>query len=210
MKIFLAIPTINRLYPDMVKALFEINKNTEHEITLRFISSQPTDVVRNKLVEEFLETDCEVLWFMDDDAIPPVDILSLLEGPFDIIAPLTYIYQEHNLIPNLWMIDGKKKSVKKTDGKQLEKVDACGMGCVFIGRNVFEGMEKPYFKFVTNVNHNTLLESETFYFFKKVKKLDYNVYVDPRMNCGHIKHMNLDLVAYQMSKAVKNYKGRTE
>ena len=92
MKIFLAIPTINKLYPDMVKALFEINKNTEHEITLRFISSQPTDVVRNKLVEEFLETDCEVLWFMDDDAIPPVDILSLLEGNvFDVIAPFPCI-----------------------------------------------------------------------------------------------------------------------
>lgn len=208
MKVFLAIPTINKIFPDVVNKIFKITKDTKHETQLFFISQQPTDVSRNKCVEAFLKTDCDVLWFLDDDQIPLEDIYELLDKDFDIIAPLTYIYQEHNLIPNLFMIDDNKKRIKKDTDIGLEKVDACGMGCVFIKRDVFEKIQKPYFKFLTNDEHNLVTESETFYFFNKCKQQDINVFVDTSRNCGHIKNFNLDLVGYQMAKAVSNCRGR--
>ena len=205
MKIFLAIPTINKLHPTIFKALFEVTKNTKHDIQLFMISEQPVDVARNKCVNAFLHTDCEVLWFLDEDQLPSVDVLDLLENDFDIIAPLTYIYQGISLIPNLWMIEKGKRIIKKTDGKQLEQVDACGMGCVFIKRKVLETMNKPYFKTILDEFSSKVIMSETFYFFIGCKGKKFKTLVDPRMNCGHIKDFNLDIVAYQMNKVAHNY-----
>jgi hypothetical protein len=60
------------------------------------------------------------------------------------------------------------------------RADVCGFGCVLTHKEMFEKMEYPYFKIMTDIC------SEDFYFCVKAKESGFQLWADPRPRIGHI------------------------
>lgn len=164
---------------------------------------------RNKLVAKFLKSECEWIFFVDTDTIPPINALDMIKHKLDICSG--YYYQWHNkgLVPLiLKKVEGGYTSDvgRPTKIKNVVEVDAAGAGCLLINRNVFETIEKPYFLNPHN-DEGFVTSSEDIYFFKKAIKVGYKVYVDRSVVASHIKTVDLFEVAqwnYRIIQELKN------
>jgi|GEM_PF-6883070 len=75
--------------------------------------------------------------------------------------------------------------------------DVIGLGCVLMKTSVFRDMEKPYFHYSGDPRPDTSFRQmdEVMPFCAQANKLGIPIYIDPRVQCGHIMTMesNLDL-----------------
>jgi GT2 family glycosyltransferase len=157
------------------------------------------DFARNAVVDDFLASDCDVLWFLDSDVIPHRDIMSLFDkyeewelagAPYPVfMKPAGYdnqqvvftIYKEH---------DGKYLTANIPE-KGTEYVDGIATGCIFIKRSVFEGLQKPYFDFKYDPETRRMVEGEDIGFCRKVNALGKKFYTDYALLCNHYKKVGL-------------------
>lgn len=114
-----------------------------------------TDSNRNRIVKYFLEeTECDYLFQMDDDVRLPfpvgVSLKKLLEHAYPIIsgiyyrgsephAPIAFFYAQEETGPRNGYI-----SIIDWEPDSMLKLDAVGMGCTLIKREVFERMQKEF------------------------------------------------------------------
>jgi hypothetical protein len=87
----------------------------------------------------------------------------------------------------------------------IEFIDGAATGCLFIKREVFEKLERPYFEFKYDPITRMPIEGEDIGFCLKMAKLGIKFLVDYSMICKHYKN-NIDLVEmnnYAMSYAQK-------
>lgn len=109
------------------------------------------DINRNKIVDEFLRTDAEWLWWIDADNLPPVDALRrlfavgepLVSGLYyggslrDEITPIAYLRREDGAYHNL-------KQIYQWERGEIVPVDAVGMGCFLTHRSVYTDIAEQY------------------------------------------------------------------
>lgn len=178
----------------------------------------PHDFARNQFVEGFLESDCDVLWFLDSDVCPPKFIFDFLVNDYDKwqVAGAPY---------PLWMCapgttepsivfttydgvvkgeDGKDTGIVMTEcprsGQKM--VDALATGCMFIKREVFSKLSKPYFEFKFDYETRKVVEGEDLGFCLKLNKIGIRCLIDYSMVCKHYKKMCLlDMNNYAISYA---------
>jgi hypothetical protein len=81
-------------------------------------------------------------------------------------------------------------------------VDGLATGCLFIKRNVFEKLEKPYFEFKYDKESRRIVEGEDLGFALKCHDLGYKFFVDYGMVCKHMKKVCLlDMQNYATKKS---------
>jgi choline kinase len=138
-------------------------------------------VVRNNLVENFLKSDCTHALFLDGDEIFPENMVyKLLGHDKDIVSAYVCVKNQPNK-PNAYVkYKGKYIPYK---GVGLEEVDAVGFGQVLVKREVLEKMGSPWFAYEDS---KTKITTEEIYFFEKVKKLGYKLWVDYNLRCEHL------------------------
>ena len=155
------------------------------------ISEQPfIDDARNKVVMQFLETDCTHLLFVDDDHffVPSQKdaIVKLLAHDKDIVSGLYYnrgpphfpviLYLHHE--KPLPKFDYRYKSEADYPKNQLLPVDATGAGFLMIKRHVFEKIKPPWFL-------KTVWAGEDVFFFVKAKHHGFQAYIDTSVTPLH-------------------------
>lgn len=180
------------------------------------------DFARNKVVEEFLETDCDVLWFLDSDILPHENTLELITKHWDKWQAAGCPYPVFMTPSNE---DGKRvvytvyKSIAKDSKNGIaaahipaegtDFVDGIATGCLFIKRAIFENLEKPYFKFVYRESDRHIEMGEDIDFCLRVNKLGHQFFIDYSMVCSHFKHVDLlevnDYAIDFANKTLKNY-----
>lgn len=75
--------------------------------------------------------------------------------------------------------------------------DVIGLGCVLIDTKAFKDLQKPYFRYTPGITpsmkHKTM--DEVMHICAQWKKLGIPIYIDPRVQCGHITQMesNIDI-----------------
>lgn len=170
------------------------------------------DYARNEVVKDFLASDCDILWFLDSDVTPPLDVLDIVTehhekwlaagAPYPVFMP-----QGDDPIPHVVFTvyreggsGGLAPSAIPSAG--IDWVAGVGTGCMFLKREVFERLEKPYFEFKFDPQSRKPLVGEDLGFCLKLKDLSIPFFVDFAKVCKHLKTVDLlDVNNYAMSYA---------
>jgi hypothetical protein len=160
-----------------------------------FSSGMPFDHARNAACQHALEKGFTWLFFLDDDVVPPPDVLpKLISKGRDIIGGLYYRRAEP-IVP-VMLVDTKPKPsfITQFQVGSLVEVDLIGAGCMLVHRRVLEAMPPPRFEWLIDydgvLNKKFIPEedrcSEDFAFCRRAKKLGFSVCVDTSVQCSHI------------------------
>lgn len=166
------------------------------------------DRARCDVVDEFLASGCDVLWFLDSDVCPPNHVLDLVAHHYDKWQVAGAPYPIANIAPGCsdfginWTVykgvDFDKSNpdirgiyMSDLPAEGTEFVDGLATGCLFIKREVFAKMEKPWFEFKFDKETRRITEGEDLGFALKCHDLGIKFFVDYGMCCGHQKRVNL-------------------
>lgn len=186
MRILIAVPTFAAVEPEVFKAIY--NLRSEHELFFDFVKGYDCAVARNEIAKLTQLGGYDYVLMVDSDTIVPPDALELmLDPPADIVLG---VYPRKNTK------DGKTTIIKSDtpayhvsyhynelpEGRTIVK--GGGFGCALVKSNVFTRMDDPWFQYVTNADGSTL--SEDYYFCQNAAVYGMEVWMDPRVRCGHL------------------------
>jgi len=198
-KLLVAVPTMGTIHPLLVQRLIGWGRKYKDD-TISFYFTyyvSPVDRARNQIAHFFLEKDFTHLLTIDSDTIPPEDAIDrLLSHDKDVVSGLTPILRFAET--NDWeMYDNCFAQLEQaSDGPRthivqrhtgLHKIFRCGGSCMLIKRRVFEGLAKPYFKFIPTDDGLSHTKSEDIYFSENVVKGGFELYADSEVICTHHK-----------------------
>ena len=164
----------------------------------------------NAAAKGFLErsefVDVEWLCIVDNDTVPPRDILRMLDDvptEVDILSPTCHMtwsghvfpqqgfYKDDNMNP-AFVSDGPCAFYPLISNEPgLYEVDRVGGGCWFIRRRVFASMTKPYFQIRLDPETHGTDMTDDIYFQDQAKKLGFHLFADTRFLAAHYHSMNL-------------------
>mgnify|MGYP001606785611 CR=1 FL=1 len=143
---------------------------------------------RNILRQTVLENGYDYFLSLEQDVIPPPDIIQkLLSHKKSIVSGLYFTYHSYNgksqlLEPVLWGKSGKDDlkvlSEKDISKKGLIEVAACGLGCCLMHKNV---LEKIKFRF-----SNEFEGFDDVWFCYDAFNSGFKIYADTSMICKHL------------------------
>lgn len=163
----------------------------------------PVPFARNELVSKFLATDCELLWFWDEDMLPRKECLQLLSvdadiacGPYDMLDLRAGDDTSSGIRTMVWKRQGNRFIHAVPGPDPVEDIDSAGTGNMVIRRKVFKEPRMllddaptdfpPFFRDVSLPNGRRVC-TEDFDFCCRAKDLGYSVKVDWRCAAGHLK-----------------------
>jgi len=204
-KIMLCIPTRGTLRVELVTVLFKyvINKDL-YDAEINFVTGQPVDDARNKMVKKFLESDNEWLLMIDDDVVPPDNAIEVMLGHGKkVIGSLCFTSQGvGGIIPLVMKRNEVGYEIDPRVGvvKGLLEVDGLGTGCLMIHRSVIKKIKKPLFNFEYDAD-GVVSCGEDFNFCRKAKNAGFGIFVDTTLICRHFVCQDLLHVNYALLRA---------
>lgn len=168
------------------------------------------DFARNAIVEDFLKTDCDVLWFLDSDIVPPTSVLLLITEHWEkwkcagAPYPLFLTPQGHDTPKVNFAIYtdyGYGYNPAPLPPSGTDFVNGIATGCIFVKREIFEQMERPWFEFKYDEKTRKMTIGEDIGFCKKVNAMGHKFFIDYSMLCRHFKTVDLlDVNNYVISE----------
>lgn len=177
------------------------------------------DNARNAYVNQFLATDCDLLWFLDADIVPSERVLQLVTehySKWDMAGapyPVWMVQKGHDGPQVTYTVyksgpDGKGLCPAMIPETGIDFVEGIATGCIFIKRHVLEKMEAPYFEFKYDPKTREIAEGEDLGFCRKANALGYKFFTDYSMLCHHFKKISLldvsNFLEYQKQLIVDN------
>jgi GT2 family glycosyltransferase len=167
-------------------------------------SSRGGDIAekREAQVELGLSMDCTHILLLDGDMVFPEntipDLFNVLEDGADMAGGLCYRgYPPYN--PLIWHPTEERQLVPFVDYKFGDVVDAgaTGAACLLIKREVFEKLERPWFRIQNEVQENdgvviTVRRGEDTYFCRKATKAGFKLRIMTEYDIGHIRELSVD------------------
>lgn len=199
-KLFCAVPTTGtvadaqtyfwreaeRVYGDRIEFIWP-----EHCVRRQF-----HDFARNELAKEFLASKADVLFFLDSDVVPPVDVLDLLftkeewklaGAPYPVFMTPPG-YDRPQVVMTVYKgKNGGTLGCADVPDKGTEFVDGLATGCMFIRREVLEQMQEPYFEFKYDPTSRRMTEGEDLGFCLKTHAMGLKFFVDYSKVAKHYK-----------------------
>lgn len=199
---FLAVPAYDGVAAPFVSSLFASVAELPHRLDMEiFAGNCHVDDSRNRLVRDFLETDCEQLIFLDVDVSwQPEHLKRLVEYDRDIVAGVYPRRADEQPFP-VKPLPGERWS----DADGLVEVEGVPTGFLKIKRRVFEALsniathhrssdDAPGRSTIPIIFERALNGMSRvggdIEFCRKARSAGFKVYVDPMMELGHqgIKH----------------------
>ena len=161
-----------------------------------------THSAENRLVEEFLESDATHLFMTEMDVVLPIDTLPALLQLDKPIASGLYFLRNGRGQPCLY-VKGITPGMNpfphvpvslfpQSEPFKLGDRGGCpGLGCVLIRREVFEKIERPWFDLKEYNPRTAEGYGSDMYFYTKVRDAGFEVWVDPRIRCGHMDYTHV-------------------
>ena len=157
-RVMVGIP-IHPSFPYLHTAVFSslLHEMTSLPNTILTISRQfEVSVAREEIANSFLNSPCTHLLMLDSDIVMPQGTLQrMLSVDKEIVVAkyaekgkmeASYHCYHHSQVP---FRRDPKVEVRPGERRELKDVDPMlfGLGCVLVKKEVFEKLEKPYFKF---------------------------------------------------------------
>lgn len=186
MKILIAVPTFETIQPEVFKAIY--NLKSDHELYFDFVKGYDCAVARNEIAKQAQLGGYDYVLMVDSDTIIPPDALELmLDPPADVVL---------GVCPRKNTKDGKTAIIKLNSceyhdsyyyrdlPEERTRVKGGGFACALVRSNVFTRLDPPWFQYVTNEDGSTL--SEDYYFCQSAAFMGIDIYLEPRVRCGHL------------------------
>ena len=206
MRILIAVPTFETIYPDTYKSLWDLDKDG-HEVLFDSVRGYDVATARNKIANLALKLETDYVLMVDNDVVLPKNALKLLLEDAREVNLGFYahrdndnVYRGRTCICRLKDENGKEyyhypleseytaedmrrmadAGVKKTE------VHGGGMGCALIKTDVFSVLEYPWYDWVNYGDANRGMLSEDLYFCALCRVKGIKIYSDVRVGCGHL------------------------
>lgn len=204
-RIYLGLPSNGSVVDSQAYLLRELADRYSEHVELvyppQLVQRIFHDAAREGIVQEFLATDCDVLWFLDSDVTPPRHVLDLVAhhydkwqcagAPYPIFMGLGDGGGRKILFTAYKGINGGKLKPTEVPNEGQEFIDGLATGCLFIKREVFAQLERPYFEFKYDPITRAPIEGEDLGFCMKVNALGIKFFTDYSMCCKHQKSVDL-------------------
>ena len=187
MKILVAVPTFESIEPEVFKAIYKLDP-CGHELSFDFVKGYDCAVARNEIGKLAQAGNFDYVLMVDSDTLIPEDTIKLmLDPPVDVCL---------GVCPRKNTKDGKSAIVKMDSHSYHDcyyyrelpegrtKVKGGGFACALVKTTVFTQLDYPWFQYVTNADWSTL--SEDYYFCQNCKMFGVDIWMDPRVRCGHL------------------------
>lgn len=204
MKILIAVPTFENIYPDTFKSIYDVDP-AGNELSFEFVRGYDCATARNNIAKLALDLRTDYVLMVDNDVILPKDaIVNLTENIKDVCLgyyahrDTDNVYRGRTCICKLYNGNGEKyfnypleseytaselASLKQAEEYKIQ-IHGGGMGCAFINTDVFYKLKYPWYDWVNYRNKGML--SEDLYFCEGCRKNGIAIYADTRVNCGHV------------------------
>ena len=206
MKILIAVPTFENIYPDTFKSIYDL-ETSGHDVSFEYVRGYDCATARNRIAQMALDKKTDYVLMVDNDVVLPKDaLINLLETPVDVC--LGYYahrdsdnrYRGRSCVCKLYDENGNKHfnypleseytadelKELKDSGQFRVQIHGGGMGCAFIKTDVFNRIKYPWYDWVNYANEHRGVLSEDLYFCEECRKRSIPIYADTRVNCGHI------------------------
>lgn len=206
MRILIAVPTFETIYPDTFKSIWNLDKG-EHEVMFEFVRGYDCATARNHIAQMAINKGVDYVLMVDNDVVLPHDaLINLLDDPKDVC--LGYyahrdsdnIYRGRTCVCKLQQPDGgyyfnypleseytaEELKDLKASGTYKQAIHGGGMGCAFIRTDVFQEINYPWYDWINYNDSNRGMLSEDLYFCEQCKGHGIPIYTDSRVGCGHI------------------------
>ena len=206
MKILIAVPTFESIYPDTFKSIYDLD-TSGHDVSFEYVRGYDCATARNRIAQMALDKKTDYVLMVDNDVVLPKDaLINLLENPVDVCLGFyahrdsDNHYRGRSCVCKLYDENGNKhfnypleseytadelKELKDA-GKYRVQIHGGGMGCAFIKTSVFNRVNYPWYDWVNYANEHRGMLSEDLYFCEGCRKNGIPIYTDTRVNCGHI------------------------
>lgn len=205
MKILIAVPTYENIYPDTFRSIYQLETG-DHDVEFDFFRGYDVANARNQIAQATIDRGFDFVLMVDNDEVLPKDaLLNMLETeesyPLGHCMVVGYCLSRPTNANNTsgrttaFKFGGKDYVVNdaylaeelqgfKNDNVYKIQIRGTGLGCALIHRSIFENMPYPYFKWILYNNKTQL--SEDLYFCEQFKRVKTPIYVDTRVACGHL------------------------
>ena len=206
MRILIAVPTFETIYPDTYKGIWDLDRDG-HEVLFESVRGYDVATARNRIAQLAINHEADYVLMVDNDVVLPRDALKLLlEDAHDVNLGFyahrdnDNIYRGRTCICKLKDENGKEyyhypleseytaaemHAMAEAGTKKIE-VHGGGMGCAFIRTDVFRKLEYPWYDWVNYGDKNRGMLSEDLYFCVLCRNSGIPIYTDVRVGCGHL------------------------
>lgn len=166
---------------------------------------RPISNNRNRIVKDFLATDCEYLFMIDDDTFPTKNPLELIEHDKDVIGAIYPARDDRGIHFHIYKFDKdypKKISFDQYENDEirgLTKIDAIGTGCICVRRNVLEKIKRPFEDWFDE--DGIMITNDDLHFCHKCRQEGFEVWTHGDYMCSHYKTVDLLQMAHLLIRA---------
>jgi hypothetical protein len=131
---------------------------------------------------------------LDDDNVPPNNILNLVDFNKDIICGISFGFQQNLVVPSVFKRrDNGLYTIHEFTGEEgLMEVDAAGSGQMIIARRVLEKLEYPFRNEYDRDGVKKL--GLDLNFCQRAKELGFQVFAHTDYICSHIVPFDLKTI----------------
>lgn len=204
MKILIAVPTFESIYPDTFKSIYDLDVSG-HEVSFDFVRGYDCATARNRIAQRALDKEVDYVLMVDNDVVLPNDALMNLTDDLKDVCLGFYahrgsdnLYHGNTNICRLYDEYGKKyfhypleseytgEEMRQmaNSGEYKVRIHGGGMGCALINTDIFKKMSYPWYDWVHYKSGKML--GEDLFFCEQCKKKGIPIYTDTRVSCGHM------------------------
>ena len=206
MRILIAVPTFETIYPDTYKSIYGLD-TCGHDVHFEFVRGYDCATARNNIAQMSIDHKVDYVLMVDNDVVLPVDALvNLLENNKEVCLGFyahrnpDNIYRGNTCICRRYDKDGneyfnypleseylaEEMRHMRDSGEYKVQVHGGGMGCALIKSDIFKQIRYPWYDWVNYADEHRGMLSEDLYFCEKCKMKGIPIYTDTRVGCGHI------------------------
>lgn len=206
MRILIAVPTFENIYPDTFKSIYDLDVSG-HDVSFEYVRGYDCATARNKIAQIALDQNTDYVLMVDNDVVLPKDALINLTDDIKDVCLGFYahrdsdnIYRGRTCVCKLYDKIGnayfnypleseytaEELRKLKNDAQYKIRIHGGGMGCAFIKTDVFRKIKYPWYDWVNYKGEKRAMLSEDLYFCEQCKKAHIPIYTDSRVNCGHM------------------------